>query len=32
MVDRAMDFQCHVATYELRRADEIAAKQGRPIF
>ena len=27
-----MDFQCRVATYELRRADEIAAKQGRPIF
>ena len=32
MANPAMDFQCHVATYELRRADELAAKQGRPIF
>jgi hypothetical protein len=32
MADPAMDFQCRVATYELWRADELAAKQGRPIF
>jgi hypothetical protein len=32
MADPAMDFQCHVATFELRRADELAAKQGLPIF
>lgn len=32
MADPAMDFQCRVATYELWRADELAAKQERPIF
>ena len=32
MVDPVMDFQCRVATYELWRADELAAKQGKPIF
>jgi hypothetical protein len=30
MADPAMDFQCRVATYELWRADTVAAKQGRP--
>ena len=32
MADPAMDIECRVATYELWRADKLAAKQGRPIF
>jgi hypothetical protein len=32
MAEPGMDFQCRVATYELWRADQLAAKQGRPIL
>jgi hypothetical protein len=32
MANPAMDFECRVATYELWRADKLAAKQGKPTF
>jgi hypothetical protein len=32
MADPAMDFECRVATYELWRADKLAASQGKRIF